>query len=99
MRNVNASLKNGIDERGYGGALTQYDKATKQNHHNNDWQKPEFLSDTKKSPKFRKKTHLNNLKIDDALSQVLAHQHRVRSSSLGHLGQIGDSEGLCLAIA
>ena len=70
MRNANAGLKNGIDEWGYSGASTQHDKATKQNHHNYDWQKPEFLSDAKKSPKFRKKTHLNNLKIDDAWSQV-----------------------------
>ena len=36
MRNVNTSLKNGIDEWGHGGALTQHDKATKQNHHNNN---------------------------------------------------------------
>ena len=71
MRNANTSLKYGIDERGYGGALAEHDKATKQSHHNDDWQKPEFLSDAKKSPKFRKKTHLNHLKIDDAWSQVL----------------------------
>ena len=71
MRNANTSLKYGIDERGYGGALAEHDKATKQSHRNDDWQTPEFLSDAKKSPKFRKKAHLYNLKIDDAWSQVL----------------------------
>ena len=70
MRNANTSLKYGIDERGYGGALAEHDKATKQSHHNDDWQKPEFLSDAKKSPKFRKKTHLYNLKIADAWSHA-----------------------------
>ena len=99
MRNANTSLKYGIDERGYGGALAEHDKATKQSHHNDDWQKPEFLSDAKKSPKFRKKTHSNNLKIDDAWSQVRVRQHRVRSNRLRHLGQIGDLEGLYLVIA
>ena len=93
MRNTNAGLKNGIDEWGYGGALNHRNKATKQNHHNDYWQKPEFFSDAEISPKFRKKTHFNNLKIDDAWSQVRVRQHRVQSNSLTHLGQIGDSEG------
>lgn len=50
-------LKDRVNERRHGGALADHQEATENDHHDQNRQKPEFLSDPHESPQFGKEGH------------------------------------------